>query len=141
MFSKSQEFDGYIDTTVKEESAKCKKCGMDLSKLVTARHRINELVEENGSRLFTSLLDYSYPFNNRHIKNEVKGIVSCLFSIFYLPKKYVEQEVKRNIELIEEIESDPSSRVNSRVDEAEVKRNLNHEKTLYNYVAELNTSA
>ena len=120
---------------------KCEKCGMDLSKQVTAQHRINEMIEENGSRLFNSLKDYAYLFNNRHIKDEVKGIVSCLFSIFHLPKKYVEREVKKEIEGIEEIESLPSPRVSSYLDEAEVKRNLDTEKKIYNYVAELNASA
>jgi hypothetical protein len=133
-----------VETIVKEEHLKCEcGCGKDLSKQVTARHRINEIVEENGSRLFTPLIDYTYPFNNRHIKDEVKSIVSCLFSIFHLPKKYVEQEVKKNIEQIEEIESHPSSKVSSRLhlDETQVKRNLATEKSIYNYVAELNASA
>lgn len=130
-----------VETIVKEEHLKCEKCGMDLSKHVTARHRINEMVEENGSRLFISLNDWAYPFNNKHIKDEVKDIISCLFSIFHLPKKYVEQEVKKQIEAIEELESHPSSRVGSHLDEAEVKRNLDTQKRIYNYVAQLNASA
>jgi hypothetical protein len=127
------------ETVVKEEHLKCEcGCGKDLSKQVTARHRINEMVDENGSRLFNSLHDWAYLFSNGHINDEVRNIVSCLFSIFHLPKKYIEQEVKWNIEEIEEI--DPSSRVSSHLDEAEIKRNLDTEKRIYNYVAELNAS-
>jgi DNA-binding transcriptional regulator GbsR (MarR family) len=133
-----------VETIVKEVHLVCEcGCGKDLSKQATTRYRINEMVEENGSRLFNSLKDWAFPFNNKHIEDEVKGVISCLFSIFHLPKKYVEQEVKENIEQIEEIESHPSSKVSSRLhlDETQVKRNLATEKSIYNYVAELNASA
>ena len=42
-----------VETMVKEEHivAKCCGCDADLSKQVTARYRINEMVEENGSEV------------------------------------------------------------------------------------------
>jgi hypothetical protein len=121
-----------VETMVKEEYYKCKKCGMDLSKQITARHRINEMVEENGSRLFTFLEDYvEYPFNNRHIKDGVKETVSCLFSIFHLSGNYIELEIKKEIELLNKEINDPV------VDEARA-RNI---KSKINYLAELKTLA
>ena len=112
---------------------------MDLSKEVTVQHRIKEMTEENGSRLFDFLDDYVHiPFNNRHIGNEVKHIVSCLISVFHLPKDYVEWKIKK---IIEEIESLPRPRVSPYLDETEVMRNIDTYKKIYNYVAELNASA
>lgn len=88
-----------VETIVKEHHLKCEKCGMDLSKQVTARHRIDEMIEENGSRLFNFLEDYvQIPFNNRHIKDEVKGIISCLFSTFHLSRSYIESKLEESIE-------------------------------------------
>jgi hypothetical protein len=41
-----------VETTVKEESVKCEKCSMDLSKQITVKHRIDEIVEENGMVIY-----------------------------------------------------------------------------------------
>jgi hypothetical protein len=48
--------------------------------------------------LFTSLIDYAQPFSNRHIKDEIKSILGCLFSIFHLPRNYIESKLKESIE-------------------------------------------
>ena len=115
-----------VETIVKEEYFKCKKCGMDHSKEVTAQHRIKEMIEENGLRLFDFLEDEVHiPFNNRHIGIEVKDIVSCLFSVFHLPKDYVEWKIEENIEVLKK------ARINN---EAQAKRNI---KSKINYLAQL----
>ena len=95
-------------------------------KQVTAQHRIKEMIEENGLRLFDFLDDDVHiPFNNRHIGNEVKDIVSCLFSVFHLPKDYVEWKIEENIEVLK------NARTNN---EAQAKRNI---QSKINYLAEL----
>jgi hypothetical protein len=80
----------------------------------------------------------NYPYKNRHIRNEVKNIVSCLFSIYHLPKEYVEQWIKKEIEFIDSL---PPPRVSPYLDEDEVRRSNETQKEIFNYVAELNTSA
>ena len=119
-----------VETMVKYDNFRCEKCGMDLSEQVTAQHRIKEMIEENGLRLFNFLEDYVHiPFNNRHIGNEVKDIVSCLFSVFHLPKDYVEWKIEESIEVLK------NARTNRYViDEAQAKRNI---KSQINYLAEL----
>ena len=128
-----------VETLVEDNYFRCEKCGIDLSKQVTTKHRTNEIIEENGLRLFDFLDDYMYIlFNNRHFSNDVRGILSSLFSVVHLPKEYVEQKVKK---IIEEIESLPRPRVSPYLDEIEVMRNIDTYKKIYNYVAELNASA
>ena len=118
-----------VETIVKYDYLRCEKCGMDLSEQVTAQHRIKEMIEENGLRLFDFLDDYVHiPFNNRHIGNEVKDIVSCLFLILHLPKDYVEWKIEENIEVIK------NARTNNEIVQA--KRNI---KSRINYLAELKT--
>ena len=63
---------------------------------------------------------------------------SRTFSIFHLPKEYVEQWIK---EETEEINSLPPPKVSPYLDEAEVKRIHDTLRKIYNYVAELNASA
>jgi hypothetical protein len=79
----------------------------------------------------------NYPYKNRHIRYEVKNIVSCLFSIFHLPKEYVEQWVKKEIEFSENL---PPPKVSPYFDEDEVRRTNETQREIYNYVAELNAS-
>ena len=123
-----------VETIVKEEDFKCKKCGMDHSKEVTAKHRIKEMIEENGLRLFDFLEDdVRIPFNNRHIGNEVKDMVSGLFSVFHLPKDYIEWKIQESVAVLK------NSRTNQLgIDEAQAKRNI---KSKINYLAELKSLA
>ena len=109
-----------VETMVKYDNFRCEKCGMDLSEQVTAQHRIKEVIEENGLRLFNFLEDYVHiPFNNRHIGNEVKDIVSCLFLILHLPKDYVESKIEESIKVLKTAKT--SQLV---IDEAQAKRNI-----------------
>ena len=97
------------------------------SKEVTAQHRIKEMIEENGLRLFDFLEDYVHiPFNNRHIGNEVKDIVSCLISVFHLPKDYVEWKIEESIKVLQNARTILMS--------AQTKRTI---ESKINYLAEL----
>ena len=119
-----------VESIVKYDYFRCEKCGMDLSEKVTAQHRIKEMTEENGSRLFDFLDDYVHiPFNNRHIGNEVKHIVSCLISVFHLPKDYVERKIEENIEVLKNART--SQLV---IDDAQAKINI---QSRINYLSEL----
>jgi hypothetical protein len=123
-----------VESMVRYDNFRCEKCGMDLSEKVTAQHRIKEMTEENGLRLFNFLEDYVHiPFNNRHISNEVKDIVSCLFSVFHLPKDYVEWKIEENIEVCKN-----ASTNNLVIDEAQAKRNI---ESQINYLTELKALA
>ena len=125
-----------IESIVRDEHFRSDK--YEIKQIVT-KNRINEMVEENGLLFFDFLEGQVYiPYNYRHIRNEVKNIIACLFSIFHLPKEYVERRVKKEIEKMDRL---PPPKVSPYLDEAEVKRNADTKRRIYNYVAELNTSA
>jgi hypothetical protein len=122
-----------IEDTVKDEYIRSEKYEIDLPKQVATKNRINEMIEKNGF-LFFYFLDRQIPYSNRHIRNEVKNIVSSLFSIFHLPMEYVEQKIKNPL----------TPRGNPYLDEDkdEVRSEVRSaQREIYSYVAELNTSA
>ena len=128
-----------IENTVKDAYSRSKKYEINLPEHVAMKNRINEMVEENSS-LFFYFVDeqVNYPYKNRHICNEVKNIVSSLFSIFHLPKESIEQKLKEEIEFRE---SHPHPKDIPYFDEYEFKSTEETQMEIYNYVAELNTSA
>lgn len=128
-----------IENIVKDAHFRSEKYETDLPTRVAMKNSTNEIVEENGSLLFNFVdQQVHYPYKNRHIRSEVKNIVSSLFSIFHLPKEYVEQKTKKGIEVIDSL---PPPRVSPYLDEDEVRRSNETQMEIYNYVAELNTSA
>jgi hypothetical protein len=128
-----------IESIVKDGYFRNDKYEIDRPEQVATKNRINEMVEENCSLLFNFLDEQvNYPYKNQHIRNEVKSIVSCLFSIFHLPKERVKQKIKEEIEFIEGL---PPPKVSPYLDEDEVKRSNETQREIYNYVAELNASA
>jgi hypothetical protein len=128
-----------IESIVKDGYFRNDKYEIDLPEQVATKNRINEMVEENSSLFFNFLDDQvNYPYKNQHIRNEVKSIISCLFSIFHLPKERVKQKIKEEIEFIEGL---PPPKVSPYLDEDEVKRSNETQREIYNYVAELNASA
>jgi hypothetical protein len=128
-----------VESTVKDEHFGSERHEIDHPERIETKNGINEMIDVNGKLLFAFLDEQVYTaFSNRHICNEVKDIISCLFSIFHLPKEYVEQWIK---EETEEINSLPPPKVSPYLDEAEVKRIHDTLRKIYNYVAELNASA
>ena len=101
-----------IESIVRDEHFRSDK--YEINQMVT-KDRINEMVEENGLLFFDFLEGQVYiPYNYRHIRNEVKNIIACLFSIFHLPKEYVERRIKKEIEKIDSL---PPPKVSPYLDE------------------------
>lgn len=122
-----------VESVVKNEYYICKNCGGEL-KSALVRHRIDEMVDESGSRLFNFLGDYVYIlFNNRHISNEVKDVINCLFSVIHLPEEYVKQKINEEIEILN------SSKIGGYTHEEMA--TIDNQKKLFNYLSKLDVSA
>jgi DNA-binding MarR family transcriptional regulator len=128
-----------IENIVKDAYFRSEKYAIDLPKHVTMKNRTNEMVEEISSLFFYFVKEQvNYTYKNRHIRNEVKNIVSSLFSIFHLPKESIEQKLKEEIEFIE---THPPRKISPYLDVDQVRRSNEIQMEIYNYVGELNISA
>jgi hypothetical protein len=127
-----------IENMVKDAYLRSEKYEIDLPKHVTMKNKSNEMIEEISSLFFYFVKEQvNYTYKNRHIRNEVKNVISSLYSIFHLPKESIDQKLK---EVIEFRESHPHPKNIPYFDEYEFKRTEEIQMEIYNYVGELNRS-
>jgi hypothetical protein len=127
-----------IENIIKEAHFRRENYEIDLPKPVTMKNKTNEMIEEISSLFFYFVKEQvNYTYKNRHIRNEVKNVISSLYSIFHLPKESIDQKLK---EVIEFRESHPHPRDIPYFDEYEFKRTEEIQMEIYNYVGELNRS-